>query len=179
MVSRISGLIMSCFTNWTLTDLLTFRDFIKGQTYSRHAHISQETLHIISEFSKKSARQCLFFWGRDCVCGAQHVGLTTVTCKSVRTNRTSKQQQIQDTICSSYKCTASLCVWVCVCRPVSENNMCINCVCVCVVVVCHLCPDVAYRAGCVDGQTVGRPSDRPVFLIDRGITETEESAVLS
>ncbi len=43
----------------------------------------------------------------------------------------------------------------------------------------HLCPDVAQRAGCVDSQTVGRPSDRPVFLIDRGITETEESAVLS
>lgn len=43
----------------------------------------------------------------------------------------------------------------------------------------HLCPDVAQRAGCVDGQTVGRPSDRPVFLIDRGITETEESAELS
>lgn len=31
----------------------------------------------------------------------------------------------------------------------------------------------------MDGQTVGRPSDRPVFLIDRGITDTEESAALS
>lgn len=31
----------------------------------------------------------------------------------------------------------------------------------------------------MDSQAVGRPSDRPVFLIDRGITETEEWAVLS
>lgn len=31
----------------------------------------------------------------------------------------------------------------------------------------------------MDSQTVGRPSDRPVFLIDKGITKTEDSAVLS
>lgn len=31
----------------------------------------------------------------------------------------------------------------------------------------------------MDIQTVGRPSDRLVFLIDKGITDTEESALLS
>lgn len=175
MVSRISGLIMSCFTNWTLTDLLTFRDFIKGQTYSRHAHISQETLHIISEFSKKNLRDSVCFFG----VGTAFAGLSMLDSRQWLVKVRERTEQVNKYRTRYVAAINAMHLCVCVCRPVSENNMCINCVCVCVVVVCHLCPDVAYRAGCVDGQTVGRPSDRPVFLIDRGITETEESAVLS
>lgn len=43
----------------------------------------------------------------------------------------------------------------------------------CVRTCVRLAPSVSRCcAGCADGQAVGRPSDGPPFLIDRGITET-------
>lgn len=58
-------------------------------------------------------------------------------------------------------------------RHVCEN-MC-TAFFVCVFTCVALTPSVSRCcAGCADSQAVGRPSDGPPLLIDRGITETDE-----